>query len=367
MTVPRICSILGVMMAFASNSRAEHIDTVPYYEVDGQGHFTLSVGSFDMTKSAVYLNDLPPEPIQRNVLVLGGAASPSPFLPGAVVTGDPGWTLPVAARPDDLFGADYPAGTLPVGSGSLSFNVVADPRLGRNLSYWNGIGSPTFGPVPGGETLDITIASPLGVPPTVTLAGESTGKPGFTITNSLFPGFHEHTGSYLWGSSARDGTPDDYATPGFYLYSLQMEVKNGLAFPDNVHAHFVGDSISPTFHILMAVGFNKGGEEPIYGDIIYQYQYDEFGNALLDAQGNPLLLLDALGHPVPELDEFGNPLREIIGTGPFVYAPEMQQAMDWVHANLAPIPEPGCLSLLGLGAALMSFMKRSRTSSITRN
>lgn len=114
-----------------------------------------------------------------------------------------------------MFGADYPEGTLAAGFGKLAFNVVVDPRLGRNLSYWDGNGMPSFGAVPGGEILDLYKTNPLGPPANVvTLAGEPTGAPGFQITApNLHPGFHEHTAASLWGSAAR--LADDAPTPGF--------------------------------------------------------------------------------------------------------------------------------------------------------
>jgi hypothetical protein len=84
-----------------------------------------------------------------------------------------------------------------------------------------------------------------------------------------------------------------------------------------------------------------------YGDIIYEYQYDEYGDYLYDDEGNPLLLLDLFGNPVPQLDEFGNPLREV-----FTRSPTFEAALAWVGSNLQPVPEPG--AMISVAIALLS-------------
>lgn len=345
------------ILAWATVASAEHIDIVPHYALDN-GSYKLRVGSFDLLKTTNYLDGLPVAPIDTDVRVLGGATNPSPFVPGAIVTGDPGWSVPYDAAFSEGYGAEYPLGTAPPLHGTLSFNVVADPRLGRNLSYWDGIGAPVFGAVPSGEILDLTLPnlSPGNPPSVVTLAGEATGMPGFTITTGISEGFHEHTGAFLWGSSARADTPEDLVTPGIYLYTLQLEIENGLVFADDSFFG-VGDQVSPDLHILLAVGFEKGTAELIYGDIVYLYQYDDEGNLLFDENGDPLYLLDEFGNRVPELDDNGEPYREVLGYGDFHFAPEMQRAADYVHANLV-VPEPGSASLLLVGLAGLATRRR---------
>lgn len=340
----------------ATVASARHVDIVPYYELDGAGNRTLSVGSYDLASS----ND-GSQSIERNVILFTGGAGVTPFsLPGQRVNADPGWSRPVDFNsPLESFGtgANYPAGTLPSGYGSLGFDVVVDPRLGRNLSYWNGVGTPSFGPVPNGEVLDLYKVNPLGPPlpgNLVTLRGEANGKSGFTITpqgGGLHPNFHEHTAAALWGNATYDA--DDVPTEGFYLYSRTLTITNEvLDFGD--HIDFVaGTQTSPVFHTLLSYDPTP---TVIYeqGDFIYQYQLNEDGSDYLyDEEGDPLLLLDEFGNPVPELDEYGHPRREIIER-----YPALEAAVNWVNANLQPVPEPGSMSLIVIGVILACGLRR---------
>lgn len=329
-------------------ARAQHVDTIPYYELDGSGNRTLSVGSFDLMGA----ND-GSQSVKRNVLLFtGGAGITSSTPPGSVVNANPGWNRPFDFNSpwegDGMFGASYPAGTAPSGYGELGFNVVVDPRLGLNLAYWNGTGTPSFGPVPSGETLDLYYPNPFGGPLSgnlVTLAGEPIGKPGFNITqgNGLHPGFHEHTAAVLWGSATHD--PADMPAEGYYLYSRTLTVTNDVIETGGFPMIIPGTQTSPVFHTLLSYHPSA----PViyeYGDIIYEYQYDEYGDILYDDEENPLLLLDAFGQPVPQLDDLGNPLREV-----FTRFPAHEAAVDWVNNNLgAPVPEPSSLVLVGVCA-----------------
>jgi len=363
------CYLLLSISFAAPFARAAHVDILPYFQDDG-GQYSLRVGAFDLLQAGNVGNGLPTQPITQNNLVFGGAFGQHPRT-GELVNGNPGWGIPSdAGDPDNEgYGAAFPAGTLPPYGGSLKFNVVVDPRLGRNLSYWNGVGTPTFGPVPSGEIVDIYRPVTFGTPPSVTLDGSANAPAGFEISSNIGPGsFHAHTGHVLWGDASRTAPSVDAPAEGFYLFSLNMEIANGFVmpnFPDFAGAAFGLNSTSPTFHVLLAWGFDDGSDQYYLGDIIYQYQYDEFGELLFDDEGNPLLLLDEFGNPVSELDEFGNPLRDTLGYAGFQFAPEMQAAVDWVHANLQPVPEPGTLALgsLGLLALVVSGRRlRRRTT-----
>lgn len=123
--------------------------------------------------------------------------------------------------------------------GSLSYNVVVDPYLGRNLSYWDGTGTPNFGPVPAGEVLRIELSSG-----TVTLDGSATALSGHTIESSLAKfNFHHHWVQRLWGSESND--PGDMPTEGFYLFSVNAQVSS------------FGTLVSDPLYIIMAHGFEK--------------------------------------------------------------------------------------------------------------
>lgn len=337
---------------------AQHVDTVPYYELDNSGNRTLSAGSFDL---------LGPidgsQSIKRNVLLFtGGAGITSSTPPGSVVNANPGWNRPFDFNSpwegEGMFGANYPAGTAPSGYGVLGFNVVVDPRLGRNLAYWDGTGTPSFGPVPSGETLDLYFPHPFGGPLAdniVTLAGEPTGKPGFNITQSggLHPGFHEHTAAVLWGSATRDTA--DMPAEGYYLYSRTLTVTNDVIETGGYPIVIPGTQTSPVFHTLL---YYHPSATLVYeyGNIIYEYQYDEYGDILYDDEENPLLLLDEFGNPVPQLDEFGNPLREV-----FTRNPSFEAAVAWVNANLAPVPEPASLAMFLGGVSIVGLSLRRRS------
>lgn len=351
-----LCLIAAVAALQIQQCDARHVDIVPYYELDALGNRTLSVGSYDLAS----YND-GSQSIERNVLLFYGGAGITPAsLPGQRLNGDPGWNRPVDFNnPLETFGtgATYPAGTMPSGYGDLGFNVVVDPRLGRNLSYWDGSGAPSFGAVPGGEILDLYKTNLFGPPlpgNLVTLAGEATGRPGFTVTppgGGLHPNFHEHTAAALWGSATY--APDDAPAEGYYLYSRTLTVTDDvLDFGD--HIEFVsGTQTSPVFHTLLVY---HPSATLVYedGDFIYQYQLNEDGSDYLyDDEGNPLLLLDEFGNPVPELDELGNPLREIITRNP-----SFEAAVAWVDANLQPVPEPTTMTSVVVAAGMIGILRR---------
>lgn len=264
---------------------------------------------------------------------------------------------------DGLFGANYPEGTAPTGFARFGFDIVADPRLGRNLSFWNGSGEVDFGPATGGEIVDLYKASPFGAPvDIVTMNGENSDVPGFELTPSLHPGYHEHTVAAVWGSEVR--APDDQPSPGLYLYTLRLTLQDEVfPLPNGFVEIIPGEQTSPVFHVMLITPGLEDDSVYEYGDIIYQFQYDEFGELIYDDAGNPLLLLDEFGNPIPELDDEGNPLRELI-----VHSPRFDAAVSWVHNNLGPaVPEPSGFALGAVAlAAVVGFRLRSRWTRTVR-
>jgi hypothetical protein len=359
--------------AYASSAQSAHLDIVPYFEIDAQGDHYFSVGRFDINKAGQPLDGSPPAAIERNVLAFTGAFGKRPS-DGQIVNGDPGWDLPADYAEYGDFGAEYPAGTLPPHAGRLKFNVVADPRLGRNLSYWDGSGALSFGPVPDGEILDLHMYAFAGTPASVTLDGSNASFPGFELTStSLGPGrFHTHTGHILWGDASRVVSQSDQPTPGFYLFSLNMEIVNGTLlpnYPEFTNAVSGINTVSPTFHVILAHGFANGEDEYIYGDPLFEprghFLTDDFGNYIEDEFGNWTWIpeLDEFGNEIfdPVLDESGNPMFDIIGAGGFILAPEMQLAANWVQTNLAPVPEPASLMMILGGVSIVGLNLRRRS------
>jgi surface-anchored protein len=360
--------MLGI--GLPGEAQAAHLDIVPYFEILPNGDFAFSAGRFDFNKTWQSLNGLPPAVLERNVLAFTGAFQQHPTN-GRFVNGDPGWDLPRDVLDFEGYGAKYPIGTLPPRGGRLKFNVVADPRLGRNLSYWDGTGAPSFGPVPDGEIVDIYMPAFAGTPASITLDGSNSSFPGFELTSSsLYPGsFHTHTGHILWGDSSRTVSTSDEPTSGFYLFSLNMEIDGGWLFPN--YPEFTGlitgiNQVSPTFHVILALGFANGEDEYLYGDPLLEprghFLMDEEGNFLEDEFGDWIWVaeLDEFGNEIfdPVLDEFGNPVFDIIGVGEFLLAPEMQAAVNWVNANLATVPEPSCCLLASLSMAAVLLSRR---------
>jgi hypothetical protein len=106
--------------------------------------------------------------------------------------------------------------TLP-GDTALNFNVRTVPELGRNLSYWDGVGDVVFGALPSNELLnlvglDLSVAS---------VDGSNSDVPGFTIATTSASGFlHQHVELFLLGDAAESDT----ASSGVYLLSLEASV-----------------------------------------------------------------------------------------------------------------------------------------------
>lgn len=344
--------ILFVAGAFLSNvdTQAAHVDIAPYFVGrTNPDSFTeppsaLKTGSFDLAggSEAMLLPD------NR---VFMGTANNYATGPGWVSTIDPGWGIPSNWEEDPS--ESYPAGTsVPLAFGSLSYNVVVDPRLGRNLSYWDGTGAPNFGPVPAGEVLRIELPSGA-----VTLDGSATAQPGTEIKSSLTSyNLHVHWIQKLYANDPFETyDPSDTVTEGFYLFSVNAQVDAPTSF---------GTLTSEPLYILMAHGFEKYAYEIVYGDQLQEPRWlrDEHGDPLMDDDYNWIPELDSEGNVIYDLvfDEFGNPVLDILAEIEHI-APEMQLARDWVQNNLvAPVPEPASATLIGAAALAMTGRLRRR-------
>lgn len=98
---------------------------------------------------------------------------------------------------------------------TFTFQPITIGATTRNLFFWNGSGSVSFGPVGGDVVLGLT--KPGGTGWTVSISGTASGvQSGNTIQNTGAGGaVHTH----LFASIAKDGAAPDQ---GFYLYALQL-------------------------------------------------------------------------------------------------------------------------------------------------
>jgi len=98
---------------------------------------------------------------------------------------------------------------------TFTFQPITIGATTRNLFFWNGSGSVSFGPVGGDVVLGLT--KPGGTGWTVSISGTASGvQSGNTIQNTGTGGaVHTH----LFASIAKDGAAPDQ---GFYLYALQL-------------------------------------------------------------------------------------------------------------------------------------------------
>ena len=104
-----------------------------------------------------------------------------------LVQNDPGFTASDNDTEIDRVGLDPP-----VPNTNVHFDILAAPSLltelgGRNLSYWDGSGSVAWGPVPGGESIEISD------PGSAVADGSTNHVPGFVIdATDNEGGLHRH-------------------------------------------------------------------------------------------------------------------------------------------------------------------------------
>ncbi len=140
-------------------------------------------------------------------------------LSGNTYEGDePGFLSSVAGLPPGL-------SALP-GDTALGFNILSVPELGRNMSYWDGIGDVAFGALPDGELLKL-----VGLDLSEAIVdGSNSNVPGFAIGTTSGSGFlHEHLELLLLG----DAGESDVASAGVYLLALEATMsgfENSLPF-----------------------------------------------------------------------------------------------------------------------------------------
>jgi hypothetical protein len=184
--------------------------------------------------------------VQSNKIVTGVAILDCPIgtpPEDCMATEDFGWRVhprPYQQDQCDPFFVDDPGTFAEAGSGLpagsfVGFNIMAD------LLYWNGLGTPQFGPVPQGETLKIRLGGQSRT------AGTGTGFISgfnFAVVDSQ-GGIHVHLSFFLQGSDGNSAPAQDVPacgitgdgiqpTDGLYLLQLQFKSNAGITSSDPV-------------------------------------------------------------------------------------------------------------------------------------
>ena len=183
---PMALAVLAWLAFGASTAGAQHFDML--YGVSDD-HVKTGATDFEA------LTLVPDIRVFSNTFTFNGAQ-------GGLWTDDPGHTS-----------NDSPPGMDPLPPGAeLHFDIVVEPHTGLNLSYWDGDTYPiTWGPVPNGETIEISAGTDLAV-----ADGGSEDVDGFLIDTEPDPGgVHTHHDFHLRPAGA---------TGGVYLLTLKASI-----------------------------------------------------------------------------------------------------------------------------------------------
>lgn len=217
--------------------------------------------------------DVSPTVENGRIVTNGYDDATSTLLPGVRVFGYDFQEDPL----DPFFAAD-PGFNSSAGSGlpassQLRFNILSGGALGLpgNLTYWDGVGSVSFGAVPAGEALVLnlgaqnrTVDSDLGL-----VAGFSLG----TVAGD--GSIHRHLNSFLLGPGGSD------PTNGIYLFALELTSSNP----------------SVTASAPFFVVFNNGLDEAVHDAALDHVQaaiVPEPGSCMLTGTGLAILVAAAL-------------------------------------------------------------------------
>lgn len=240
----RQLGLVALLTGLASGANAqEHVDIVPYFQGGTPPFYTdgtLKVGSYDLQGGSS-------AKVLTNAIVFSGTTMNYATGPGWTSTIDPGWTSPNDPE-------KFPPGTSEIVFGDLRFNVEVDPRIGVNLAYWSGSGPISFGPVPSGEVMRVSLTTN-----TAWFDGSAIPTNGFVYESG--GSYHVHTQQRLYGDASL-ATSDMPAT-GFYLWTSSITWQPG-----------INQQTSPRFFVVMANGFPKYSYEPV---IIDGEEWDQEG------------------------------------------------------------------------------------------
>jgi len=154
-------------------------------------------------------------------LVSGGQITTNGYDDGTgdIFTGKRVFLYEFQEDPGDPFFTSDPGFNAPSGNGltpgsQLKFNVLSGDLFGlpANLSYWDGTGTPSFGLVPHGESLDWSLGSS-----SVTVGSSLGDQTGYTLQTLAGSGaIHKHLSAFLNGSGGDD------PTSGVYLLTMEL-------------------------------------------------------------------------------------------------------------------------------------------------
>ncbi len=175
---------LASVLTIAGAASAQHFDML--YGVD-DGHVKTGATDFDLLQ------------LVPDVRVFAGSLNFNSGQ-GGIWTDDPGHTTNSSA----------PAGMSPMPAGAdVYFDIAVEPLTGRNISYWDGDTYPiSWGPVPNGETIEISYQSDLAI-----ADGGTEPVTGFLIDSEPI---HRHHDFHL--------RPTAGATSGIYLLALEASM-----------------------------------------------------------------------------------------------------------------------------------------------
>ncbi|MGH0033182.1 MAG: PEP-CTERM sorting domain-containing protein [Myxococcota bacterium] len=256
----------------------------------------------------------------------------------SLVQNDPGFTASDNDVEIDPVGLDAP-----VPNTNVHFRILSPPAMlaelgGRNLSYWDGSGSVSWGPVPGGEAIEISDS-----PSVFAIADGSTADvPGFVIdATDNEGGMHRHIDFQLLPDSGDDG-----------VYLLMLE---GTLDP---YAEWV-----PFF--LIFEGFAGGAPtvdlavDDVESDLLFPLCSDGIDN---DRDGNIDYPADAGCEDALDMSERGTSPECDNGLDD-----DMDGDVDFPNdascgsaAGTTELPEPGTTSMLAAGAGLLGLIERRR-------
>ena len=189
----RFLAFFAATCMAASASAQSHID-VTFQENESDGRLSVHGRDFDQLPALRHVNGK--RVFGRSFQISGNT----------LVQNDPGFTASAFDPEIDPFGLDAP-----INNENVHFQISAAPSFltelgGRNLSYWDGNGSVSWGPVPSNEEITISVDRTNPGLPMATADGSTNDIPGFVISATEVDGsMHTHIDFELDPDNGDDG------------------------------------------------------------------------------------------------------------------------------------------------------------------